>query len=45
MLRDERVGGFVRRLSNGRELHLVRQLYNLRLSIGAEGSLEWDDSW
>lgn len=42
---NERVGGLVRDLGNGREIHCVQQIYNFRISIGPSGSDEWDDSW
>ena len=40
-----RVGGFVRKLDDDRELHLVCQLMNVRVSIGKRGVDTWDDSW
>lgn len=42
---SDRVGGLVRDLGDGREIHLVSQIYNHRLSVGPAGGEEWDDSW
>ena len=42
---SDRVGGLCRALDDERELHLVRQAYNVRLSIGPVGGVAWDDSW
>ncbi len=43
---NTRVGGLVRDLGDGREIHIVRQFENYRVSIGKSGSKSgWDDSW
>jgi len=40
-----RVGGFVRGLPDGRELQIVCQVFNVRLSLGMPDDDFWDDSW
>ena len=40
-----RVMGWVRDLGNGREIHLVLQLYNVRVSTGQSGADGWQYSW
>ncbi len=41
----ERTGSMVRDLGDGRELCLVAQMFNVKITIGPSGAEEWDDSW
>ncbi len=42
---DPRVGGFVRDLGDGREVHCVVELYYFRVSIGPVGGDAWTAAW
>jgi hypothetical protein len=42
---DAHVGGWTRPLGGGREVQLVPQIYNWRLSTGQTGAEGYDYSW
>ncbi len=41
----ERTGGLVRDLGDGRELCLIAQMFNVKITVGPSSSEFWSDSW